>query len=90
MTVVDPHEFAKLWESFVAAVIPAEAPEIQRREMKMAFYGGAHGLLSLISMIMDAGDDVTDADMARMESINGELEAFCLGIASTIPVMGRA
>lgn len=37
---------AQLWDEFVAKVIPADAPEIQRKEMRRAYYAGAHAALT--------------------------------------------
>jgi hypothetical protein len=36
------------WQSYKTVVIPVDAPEIQFRESKKAFYAGARSLLSLL------------------------------------------
>ena len=37
----------EVWESLEAAAIPADAPDIQRQEMRRAFYAGAQAMLHL-------------------------------------------
>ena len=36
---------AELWDEFARVALPPDAPEFQRREMKRAFYSGAHGIM---------------------------------------------
>src|SRR4051794_31213244 len=58
------------------AAIPPDAPEVQVREMRKAYMAGAQHLFSSIMGILDPGEEPTDADMARLDLIHGELEAF--------------
>jgi len=37
------------WRSFEAEVIPLAAPEVQREEMRRAFYAGAQGVLNTVN-----------------------------------------
>jgi hypothetical protein len=48
----------------------------QLRDLRMAFFAGAHHLFGAIMAIMDSGTEPTDADMARMDRISAELLAF--------------
>jgi hypothetical protein len=57
-------------------LIPPDAPEIQVREMRLAFMAGAQHLFSSILSALDAGADATEADMNRITLIAKELDAF--------------
>lgn len=90
MTSVNPHAVAELWASFEAKVLHPQSPPEQRREMKMAFYGGAQGLLLMIMAIMDPGEEITEHDEVQMASISAELDAFGEEIIASLPVADRA
>jgi hypothetical protein len=64
------------WVSLQASAIPADAPPVQLKEMRMAFMAGAQHLFHSIVGILDADEEPTDADMRRMDLINAELTAF--------------
>ena len=64
------------WIGLRIAAIPKDAPEIQLNEMRQAFFAGAQHLFSAIMHILDPGEEPTDADMKRMESIDKELRIF--------------
>lgn len=53
-----------------------DAPEIQVREMRKAFFAGAQHLFASITGVMDDGEEPTADDLRRMEMIHVELEAF--------------
>lgn len=63
------------WESFEAAVMPRDAGQVQRQEMRRAFYAGAW---SMLCAVRDIGDDgVSEADgVVTLEAMRRELEAF--------------
>ena len=42
-----PPTIASQWSDFERAVIPQEAPDVQRKEMRKAFYAGVSTILSL-------------------------------------------
>ena len=67
---------AELWNEFSRKVLPADAPVIQRQEMRRAFYAGAGGLLKAIEKCLDPGADATDGDLTMMIGISNELTAF--------------
>jgi hypothetical protein len=64
------------WFSLQAAIMPADPPPVQIREMRLAFFAGAQHLFASIMTILEPGEEPTDADMARMGLIAAELQAF--------------
>lgn len=62
--------------SMRATVIAPDAPDVQVREMRMAYMSGAQHLFASIMACLDPGKEPTLADMRRMSQINDELEAF--------------
>lgn len=71
-----PKRLQEGWKSFAAACVPSGAPDVQRRAMEMAFYGGATVLLKVIMGMLDPGAEPTDADVQKMSDIEAELVAF--------------
>jgi hypothetical protein len=69
------------WFTFASSVIPERAPDIQRTEMRRAWYAGAAALFALITEGLDPEAEPTDADVAYMENLKVELEKFALDIA---------
>ena len=53
-----------------------DAPEVQVREMRKAFFAGAQHLFASIATFLEEGTEPTDNDVRRMEMIHVELEAF--------------
>lgn len=70
------------WATMNALVLPADAPPVQRSEMRKAFFMGAQHLYASIMAIMDADRDPTAQDLKRMGLIHNELEAFRMEITS--------
>ncbi|MEI9995147.1 MAG: hypothetical protein WDM91_11170 [Rhizomicrobium sp.] len=65
------------WVSLRIAAIPPDAPEVQLEEMRNAFFAGAKHLFSSIMIVLDPGsEEPTAADMARMDKIQRELDAY--------------
>jgi hypothetical protein len=66
------------WRSYAEAAIPIDAPDIQRVEMRRAFYGGARALFVGIMVMLDPRPDVepTEADLRKMDAVEKELEDF--------------
>lgn len=63
------------WTDFATAVIPAGASEVQRVEMRRAFYGGAWAMLTMFMAI--GTDEVSEDDGVRwLEEVKQECEAF--------------
>ncbi len=73
------HEsMAELWTSFWLEVKPADAPDIQRVEMRRAFMAGAWGLLQQLRRFDDSvSEEVGAAHLVRWEQ---ELQAFQRGV----------
>lgn len=65
----------KCWDSY-RALLPKDAGEVQIRETRQAFYGGAAILFEAIMRTLDPGSEPTDADMRRMSDIQKELDEF--------------
>ncbi len=67
----------KAWHSFAEEVIPPTAHEVQRQECRRAFYAGAASVFGglLDSVGNDDGPPTAD-EMAAMESVSRELEAW--------------
>jgi hypothetical protein len=63
------------WQGMKAMVL-RDAPEVQVREMRKAFFSGAQHLFASIAGFLEEGDEPTANDMRRMEMIHVELEAF--------------
>jgi hypothetical protein len=64
------------WDGYRKMVIHPQAPEIQLSECRMAFYAGATVLMEAIMKCLDPGEEPTADDMARMASIQKELDDF--------------
>ena len=62
------------WESLIAEVIPKNAPPLQVREMKRAFYMGA---VAAISLTTNAADKLSEDDgVVFMRSLRQEMRDF--------------
>lgn len=63
------------WASFALAVIPADAPPVQRQEMRRAFYAGCWSMLQLVKLI---GTDAVSEDegVATLEQMEAEITEF--------------
>lgn len=64
------------FEGYRLMVMHEDAPPLQVRECEMAFFMGAKHLFDCMVNALDAGDEVTEADITRLEKISAELEAF--------------
>ena len=64
------------WVGLQVVAIPPDAPQIQLDEMRMAFFAGAQHLFGCIMNVLDPDEEVTDADMRRMDLIDQELRRF--------------
>ncbi len=83
----------KGWRSFAEAVVPRDAPPVQRVETRKAFYAGAQILLHSILGALSAGDQPTpegaeagsgeaaaEAMGAKLEGVARELELFAKAV----------
>jgi hypothetical protein len=69
------------WAQFANRVLPKNAPEVQRREMKRAFYAGAHAIVFRLISSFAPEHEVTDTDLAVMEDLDLELRNFIKDVA---------
>lgn len=67
---------AEQWDSFARAVLPKDAPAVQRQEMRRAFYAGAQGILFGVIAILAPEAEPTDEDIRHMENLHQELQDF--------------
>jgi hypothetical protein len=72
----DTGMIAEEWASLSKAVHHSDTPSVQRSESRRMFYAGVAALLKILTTRMDPGEQETDADMARMDAIAAELNAF--------------
>lgn len=63
------------WRSFDLMVLPPTAPQVQRDEMRKAFFAGAQHLFASLVTAMDDGPETPD-EMRRVELIDAELAGF--------------
>lgn len=63
------------WQSFDQAIIPKNAPPIQRQEMRRAFYAGAFAMLNISKQLGDEDIDM-DAGVAVLEGVEQEIQQF--------------
>lgn len=61
------------WDEFAKHVVPPDAPDVQRVEMRVAFYAGATALLWLGARIAGFSDD---AAQSVWQSLHDESAAF--------------
>lgn len=78
------------WLALKAMWLPAGASPEQERDLRWAFMAGAQHLFASITAIMDAGGEVTEADLRRMDLIADELEAFRIEVEAGLPTAGSA
>ena len=73
---LDRSSIAAAWASYERTVIPTQAGMLHREESRLAFYAGAATLFYSIMKSLDAGDEPTEADLARMDAIRAEIDGF--------------
>lgn len=64
------------WQTFEKMVVPAGAGDIQRREMRLAFFAGAQHLFACIMGGLDPDAEPTVRDLDRMSKLADELKRF--------------
>lgn len=79
------------WAAFERFVVPAGAGEVQRREMRLAFMGGAEHVWSSMLAVMDEDREPTARDLKRMELIQKELDEWRKILFERVtPAQGKA
>lgn len=72
---------AERYSEYVTLCVDPRAGDVQRAETRRAFYAGARCLLSTLLAILKDGQDVTAEDVAPIEALHQELQAFALAVA---------
>lgn len=67
------------WAKFERAVIPADAPPIQRQEMRRAFFGGARAYQALCMVATTLSDEGAEQVLAGLDE---ELQAFARSVGT--------
>jgi hypothetical protein len=68
---------SEAWAAFERIVLdPANAAQIQRREMRRAWYAGVSWFLESLTQSLDPGAEPTANDLAYLDSVLAELDAF--------------
>lgn len=68
------------FNSYRKSVIPADAPSIQIKECRRAFYAGAQALLGRIMESLDPDKEATENDVLMMNEITVELSEFAVAV----------
>ena len=63
------------WRAFELICVAENMPDVQRSDLRIAYYAGCQHLWASMMGIMDPGEEPTDADMNKMELIDNELKA---------------
>lgn len=69
---------AEAWALYERIIVPPQAGSLQRAETKKAFYSGAGILCEMLMHCMSAGSEVSEADLAQMQRMRDELQAWLL------------
>jgi hypothetical protein len=72
------------WLSYLAAVLPPNAPSAQVIETRRAFYAGAQALMTGILGALDPGIEPTEQDIEIMTGVQAELKTFCDQVRSGV------
>ena len=73
-----PDRIGVAWRELRTKVIPLDAPAIQARECRRAFYAGASAILAILfaGVGTDPGEPATAAELTMMDDLKAELEQF--------------
>lgn len=74
--MADEKRVERAWIEFMVGVIPEDAPDIQIREMKKAFYSGAALTFYGIIGMLDEDKEPTDEDVEKMDGLHKELDTW--------------
>jgi len=77
------------WAAFRHLVVPADASDVQRDEMRFAFFAGAEHLFTSMMSMLDPGEDPTTADLSRMDKLAEELAQFRENLRGRVQAAGR-
>jgi len=71
---------AEAFEAYRQDVISADAPEIQVRECRRAFYAGAQGFFAGVLCGFDDDHEPTEDDLLLMDNVHRELLDFAADV----------
>jgi hypothetical protein len=75
-------QLEKEWAEYQNSLILPDAPYLQVRESRRAFYAGAMCLLKILSNIVSMGEEIQAEDMLQIAAINQELKDFVKNVES--------
>ncbi len=64
------------WGVFCERVIQVDAPEVQKIEMRRAFYAGGQAIMFRVIAAFSPGDEVTEPDIQVIADLKDELNRF--------------
>jgi hypothetical protein len=64
------------WVGLMFACDLQSASDIQKREMRKAFFAGAQHLFGSLMSFLEEGREETENDMRRMSQVHEELQSF--------------
>ena len=67
---------AEQWDQFARAVLPKRCPDIQRKEMRRAFYAGAQAIMFGVIANLAPDHEPTQEDLDMMTELQNELNEF--------------
>lgn len=67
---------AEHWDQFARAVLPHGVSDVQRREMRRAFYAGGESILFRVIQSFAPESEPTPEDLEIMEELDRELKEF--------------
>lgn len=68
------------WGVFCERVMPIDAPEIQKQEMRRAFYAGGQAIMFRIIAAFAPELEPTEGDLKIMDDLNNELNEFARAV----------
>jgi hypothetical protein len=71
-----------MWEDLCKTAIHPEAPPLQLREMRRAFYAGCAGMLNHVIDIFMNPSLTQEQCNAALDKVNDELQAFTMDVLS--------
>lgn len=75
-TIKKAPSIAAGWISYQEMVMRPQTSDVQRAECGLAFWAGATILFYSILDCLDPGEEATDADLAKLDAIHKEIDAF--------------
>ncbi len=64
------------WDEYVRLTMPKNASQVQLHETRKAFFFGAATVFFGQLAILEEGEDATEKDLAIMDDVHSELDAF--------------